>query len=202
MNLDTVMKWPLVYRSWMATHSAQKFRPVVAHNDLSQVRRVLDVGCGPGTNAPAFSHTDYLGIDQNVRYITQARRRHSGRFEVGDVTRLDVPTEMRFDFILVNSLLHHIDESSTRRLLSHLPTLLAKGGHVHILELVLPREYSLARALARADRGEFPRPLEEWHQMFTSSFDEIVFEPYDVRILGTTFWKMVYFKGRAKPNGQ
>jgi trans-aconitate methyltransferase len=61
--IDSVMKWPFVYWIWMATHSDQKFVPVLAHNNLRHVRRVLDVGCGPGTNTPQFSENDYLGID-------------------------------------------------------------------------------------------------------------------------------------------
>src|SRR5690348_4409495 len=119
-GVDAIMKWPLVYRTWMATHGAQKFGPIMAHNDIHKVRRVLDVGCGPGTNAAQFAGMDYLGIDQNERYISQARRRFGERFAVGDVTRLDVPTDQRYDFILVNSLLHHIDLPSTRGLLCHL----------------------------------------------------------------------------------
>jgi len=58
---------------------------------------------------------EYLCVDQNERYVSDARRRHGQRFEVGDVTRLEVPTDQPFDFILLNSLLHHLDTPSTRR---------------------------------------------------------------------------------------
>ena len=99
---------------------------------------MLDVGCGPGTNSHHFEQSEYLGIDLNERYIDYARRRWRRNFLVADVTKYSVVGE-RFDFILVNSLLHHIDTPGTRRLLSHLETLLTHDGHVHILELVLPR---------------------------------------------------------------
>ena len=200
-SLDAVMKWPLVYRMWMSPYASQKFERILAHNDLRNVRRVLDVGCGPGTDAPQFADMDYLGIDQNERYISHARRRHGRSFQVGDVTRLEVPTDQRFDFILVNSLLHHIDTPSTRRLLAHLPNLLSDGGHVHVIELVLPPLSSVPRLLARADRGDFPRPLQEWQALFAESFDEMVFEPFDVCVGGIVFWNMVYFKGCTKPLG-
>src|SRR5262249_48884201 len=117
----------------------------------SNVRRVLDVGCGPGTNAPHFSESDYLGIDCNERYIREAENRYNRKFVVGDVTRLQVPSEEKFDFILVNSILHHIDIDSTKRLLFHLPKLLTEDGHVHIIELVLPSNISLPWILAKAD---------------------------------------------------
>jgi hypothetical protein len=45
-------------------------------------------------------------------------------------------------------------------LFAHLPNLLSDCGHVHVIE-VLPSRSSLPRFLARADRGDFPRPLHE-----------------------------------------
>jgi hypothetical protein len=48
------------------------------------------------------------------------------------------------------------------------------------------------------DRGEFPRPLEEWKQIFGEVFETVIFEPYPLTGLGTTLWEMIYFKGRKK----
>ena len=38
------------YRLWQAPFAEKKLEPLRRHNDLSTIRRVLDVGCGPGTN--------------------------------------------------------------------------------------------------------------------------------------------------------
>ena len=157
-----VMEWPPVYRLWMAPFAEQKLRPIRAHTDLTRVRRVLDVGCGPGTNTALFSGSDYLGIDINESYIESARRRHRRTFVAADVTTYRVADHERFDLILVNSLLHHLDDSSTVRLLEHLSRLLTDDGRVHVLELVLPDSPSAARFLARHDRGKFARPLDRW----------------------------------------
>ena len=54
-TLDFIMRQPIVYRLWMAPFAKTKFAPIVARNNMSRVRRVLDVGCGPGTNANYFS---------------------------------------------------------------------------------------------------------------------------------------------------
>ena len=74
-----VMENTLAYRLWQAPFAEQKLAPLFAHNDLRAVRRVLDVGCGPGTNTPHFADADYLGIDFNAAYIDSARRRHGRR---------------------------------------------------------------------------------------------------------------------------
>ncbi len=200
---ERFLEQPLSYRLWQAPFAERKFTPVRRHNDMSRVRRVLDVGCGPGTNTPHFAGIDYLGIDVNPSYVEYARQRHGRDFEVADATELTVPDGERFDFVLINSLLHHIAEADVRRLLSHLSTVLTPDGHIHILELVMPPNRSVARLLARLDRGFHPRPLREWSELLSESFDPVVFEPY---ALGgwsppTTLWNMVYFKGSPIQDG-
>jgi SAM-dependent methyltransferase len=193
-----IMENTAAYSLWQAPFVEKKFAPILAHNDLHRAQWVLDVGCGPGINTPHFAHTHYLGIDHNLRYLQHARRRHGRDFLVADITRPALAPAARFDFILVNSFLHHVDTSSARGILSQLRALLTGDGHVHILELVLPTQPPVARVLARLDRGEFPRPLGDWKQLFTESFETEVFEPYVLTGLGITLWEMVYFKGKGK----
>ncbi|HET9684622.1 MAG TPA: class I SAM-dependent methyltransferase, partial [Gemmatimonadaceae bacterium] len=136
--------------------------------------------------------------DFNPSYIESARQRTGREFIVADVTKYEVAPDERFDLILANSLFHHIDDASTRRILAHLATLLSPDGHVHIFDLVLPSRPSVSRFLARADRGDFPRPIDEWRELFTDAFEPVVFEPYPLGAGGITLWNMIYFKGRAR----
>ena len=193
-----LMENTFAYRVWQAPFAEKKLAPLYAHTDVARARRVLDVGCGPGTNTGHFARADYLGIDFNPAYIESARRRYGREFVVADVTKYEVAPDQRFDLILANSLFHHIDTANTRRILAHLATLLSDDGHVHIFDLVLPVRPSIARLLARADRGEYPRPLEEWRELFTGAFQPVVFEPYPLGTAGMTLWNMIYFKGRAR----
>jgi SAM-dependent methyltransferase len=202
-TLDVIMRRPLVYRLWMAPFAEKKFAPIVARNDMKLIRRVLDVGCGPGTNALHFSASDYLGIDLNPQYIRDAERRYANshgrlRFQVQDADTFAAPPGERFDFVLVNSFFHHVDDATVRAILSNLNKLLTDDGHVHILDLVLPESTSIARIVARCDRGNFPRPLEKWRQLFCESFEQVLYEPYDLDRCGLTLWKMLYFKGKAR----
>ena len=197
--LAPVMDHVTAYRLWQAPFAERKLEPVLRHNRVTEMRRVLDVGCGPGTNARHFAHADYLGVDMNPDYIAYARRRFGDRFAVEDVTRMGTPAGGAFDAILVNSLLHHIDDANSRRILAHLAKLLTDDGHVHILDLVLPDNPSLARWIARSDRGDHPRPLAAWREMFAGAFEPVLFEPYPLGIGGVTLWNMVYFKGRRRP---
>jgi trans-aconitate methyltransferase len=199
MNLaENLLERTLVYKLWQAPFAEQKFAPVLAHNELRLVRRVLDVACGPGTNTHHFAGADYLGVDVNERYVHSARRLHGRNFLVADVRKFMTSLEERFDFILVNSFLHHLNNEDSIDILSHLQSLLTANGHIHMLELVMPEERSVARLLARLDRGRFARPLVEWRALFDRMFETVVFEPYPLTGAGATLWNMVYFKGKAR----
>jgi len=193
----SLLEHTLVYRMWQAPFAEKKFAPVRAHNHLSTVRRVLDVACGPGTNTRHFAHSYYLGIDLNERYIQDAQARYRRNFLVADACTYRVPPDQRFDFILVNSFLHHLPEADVINILSHLRTLLTEDGHIHILELVMPERASIARRLARWDRGKHARSLQEWTRIFGGLFDPVVVEPYPLVGFGATLWTMIYFKGKA-----
>ena len=198
-GMTRIMEHTAVYRLWQAPLAESKLAPVFSHTEKATIRRVLDVGCGPGTNTSHFAHSDYLGIDINPRYIEHARARHKRPFVAADVTTFTVTAGEPFDFILVNSFLHHINTHDARRILEHLRTLLSNEGHIHILDLVLPDRPTLARLLARWDRGEHARPLEEWRTLLSEWFEPVVFQPYPLALGGVTLWNMVYFKGRARP---
>ena len=197
-HLSQIMEFTAAYRWWQAPFVQAKLAPVLRHNDLSHAQRVLDVGCGPGTNCGFFGHADYLGLDINPRYIDYARDRYGRRFDVADIRTYETPADERFDFVLMNSLLHHIDEANVRRMLLQLRGVLADGGHVHIIDLVLPNRKGIPRTLAQCDRGDFARPLEAWEEIFGEFYESVVLEPFDVRLGGIRLWNLVYFKGKAR----
>jgi SAM-dependent methyltransferase len=199
---DWLLERPLVYRLWQAPFEKAKLTPVLLNADLSSVRKVLDVGCGPGTNAKCFAHQEYLGIDLNPAYVRFARERFGRRFEIVDVTAVDdawLADQGQFDFILVNSLMHHIDDRAGRRLLESLRSVTAAHGHLHLLELVRPASWNLSRVLAHADRGKFARSPSEWQRLWDGLFEPVVEKQFLLRACGLKLWSMIYLKGRPVP---
>jgi SAM-dependent methyltransferase len=192
---DRLLELPLVYRTWQAPFAAAKLKPFLAEVDLKRTRRVLDIGCGPGTNARVFSGCDYVGIDINPDYIRTAASRYPGRWVVGDVTDESIFPDQQFDCVFANSLMHHLDDGSVRNLLKRMARLTAPGGRVHVLDLVLPPHASAGRLLARMDRGRFARPVEQWRGLFTEHLREERFEPYAFGLPFVPLWDMVYFVG-------
>ena len=192
--IDRILEHPGIYAAWQRPFIARKFAPVQRCLKNHTIRRVLDVGCGPGTNAARFAGSDYVGVDINSRYLEIARGKYRGAFIQADLETADISSFGRFDVILVNSFLHHLPDAAVSRVLAQLEDLLEPGGRIHILELVLPMRLSFPRIMARLDRGRYARPLAEWHGLFSSHFDAAVLEPYVVGGL----WAMVYFQGKKR----
>ena len=196
---ERVMEQPWVYRLWQAPFADRKFEPVQRQLNLKRPRRVLDVGCGPGTNAPRFHGADYVGIDINDHYLQLGRTRHPGLFVQADLSTADLSHLGRFDVILVNSFLHHLPDDGVAHILSRIPKLLDTDGRVHILELVMPGKRKLATVMARLDRGRYARTQEEWKTIVRATLRAgQSIEPY---MLGKWLWAMLYFQGRVKPCG-
>jgi SAM-dependent methyltransferase len=195
---EWALEQPIVYRLWQAPFVDQKLAPIRRDGSISRARRVLDVGCGPGTNTALFPHADYVGIDHNPAYIDVARRRHGRNFIVADVTEYEVENEDAFDFILVNSLLHHLQDGDVTTLLRHLTSLLAVDGRIHMIELVLPKRASAPRLLAKWDRGKYARPIDEWRSLLDRVVACETFEPFPVGVRGLALWEMLYVKA-ARP---
>jgi SAM-dependent methyltransferase len=188
----------VLYRLWQRPFANRKFAPVARAIADDPPRSVLDIGCGPGTNAAFFERSAYLGVDLNPNYVETARRRFGDRFVVADVTR-EVPERgAPYDFVLLNSLMHHLDDDGVEAVLTAAAGLLAADGELHILDLELPAERSAARFLALQDRGDYPRPREEWRRLIARSVEIHHFEPYPLGVGGWALWRMFYCRaGRS-----
>ena len=157
------------------------------------VNRILDVGCGPGTNAHFFSGWDYVGIDLNPRYIEDAKKKHPDkRFFCENATGLDLNGE-KFPLILINSLMHHLSDIECEQLLEGVRPILAEGGHVVVQEPLIPRDdQRLMHFLMKQDRGDYFRTRLAWDEIFAAGgFEAAAEDLYTLKLAGlVTGWQM------------
>ena len=188
---------PSVYRLWQMPFAEAKFAPVRRHGEPPP-----QDACSTSAAAPErmrdSSRRPTTSDSTSTRSTSTRQGDASGTSSSSQTSReTNSPKRTPFDFVLINSLLHHLDTHDVRKLLAAVERHLDTDGHVHILDLVQPTRRGIARLLARLDRGDFPRPLVEWETLFSEAFEPVVLEPYPLP-RWPALWNMVYFKGRAR----
>ncbi|MDX1664947.1 MAG: methyltransferase domain-containing protein [Candidatus Promineifilaceae bacterium] len=112
--------------------------------------RMLDLGCGTGTNVIALARRGWqaTGLDFVPAAIRQAKRKAAEagvqqrtRFEVADVTRLGDLDLAPADFALDIGCFHGLDEEGQRRYVEGLAPLLPPGARYMLY--VLPPRHAL-----------------------------------------------------------
>lgn len=191
-----------IYRLWQAPFVRQKLKPFFIQNPngFPSDWRVIELGCGPGTNAKQIATTHYFGWDLSPEYIAKARKLFPGlKFEVGDVTTAIWHDQKHpADALFMNSLLHHLSDEQVDQVLQGARTSLHKQSEVHIMDLLLPREAGIPRWLARADRGAYARSIDQWRRLFEAHFETKDLRVYSLSLFGIELWKMVYFSGTTR----
>lgn len=191
MRVTDILDSPGIYRLWQAPFVRQKLAPVVQSGVLGKANSVLDVGCGPGTNAATFRSVHrYVGVDLNERYIRFAEKRYRGEFLVGDVTE-GMDAGEQFDLVLMNSLMHHLDDEGAGALLDSLKAVTASEGEIHVLDLVLAPS-GIPRRMALADRGEHPRNPSQWVDLVQPWLTVQHTSQYSLGVGPLELWRMIH----------
>ncbi|WP_428030629.1 trans-aconitate 2-methyltransferase [Ancylobacter sp.] len=91
-------------------------RDLLARVPLSQPRRIVDLGCGPGNStellAQRWPQAEVTGIDTSPAMIEQARLRVPGaRFDIGDISTWELPeaTDLLFANAVMQWVPDHLD---------------------------------------------------------------------------------------------
>src|SRR6476661_2658092 len=155
MLKEKILESSLGYKLWSAPVNRPKVEAIGRMLSKCGKGKVLDVGCGPGTNAEIFEGWDYVGVDLNAQYIADAQRKYPNkRFVHGDATALGLAGE-KFPVILINSLMHHLNDSECSQLLTGIKPIMAADGSVIVQEPLTPAsDQRLMRFLMNQDRGD------------------------------------------------
>jgi ubiquinone/menaquinone biosynthesis C-methylase UbiE len=124
-------------------------REIVARAALPPRARVLDVGCGTGTQlvwlARAHPDAELVGIDGDAKVLAIAREKlaRAGvrvQLDEGLATALPYP-DARFDRVVSSLVLHHLPDADKRRALSEIRRVLAPGGSFLLADFGPPQSW-------------------------------------------------------------
>jgi len=95
--------------------------------------RVLDVGCGPGSDAETFADREYdvTGLDVTPSFLESARTNvPDARFALGDMRQLPFDSSS-FDGVWACASLLHVPREDVPATLSEFARVLDDGGHLY-----------------------------------------------------------------------
>jgi SAM-dependent methyltransferase len=111
--------------------------PVAADFSRARGLKVLEIGCGLGTDGAQFAEAgaDYTGVDLTEAAVDLARKRFElfnlpGKFQTADAENLDFADES-FDLVYSHGVLHHTPE--TRKAVQEIHRVLRPGGRAVVM---------------------------------------------------------------------
>ena len=136
--------------------------------------RVVDVGCGTADILELLPNLTYVGLDVSETYIESARRRYGARavFLSGRVDNWSRdPRTNDADVVLVNGVLHHVDDDEAKRILQFAYHALKEDGRFVFYEpCYLIWQSKISMFFMSRDRGRNIRFEHEWKALVGSIF--------------------------------
>lgn len=196
---ERLLELPLVYRLRQLVVDKNLDGSLHTLVDTFRGLHVMELGCGPGTNAPLFEEAaSFLGVDHNPAYIRKAQARFPKmRFVAADAVGFSA--EHPIDLVLIDSFLHHIDDDGARSILASAARTVANRGVVILIEPMLARLSEPYHYLhMRIDRGDHFRSNDHWHRLVAES--GLVVERqelFELRVFGFPSHHMLALRLRA-----
>jgi SAM-dependent methyltransferase len=179
--MKEILNAPSVYQLFQVCGGFFSAR-VKAINQYLEIRpgqRLIDIGCGPGHILPKLPRgVLYDGFDVDEKYIRFANRHfgHLGKFHC---QIFDAAAAKEFgpaDGVLMNGVLHHLDDKSFTETVSAIHSALRPGGFLFTFDGVyVPGQGAVAKWLLDNDRGKFVREGQWYRNLLARFFDKTEF---------------------------
>jgi SAM-dependent methyltransferase len=147
-------------------------------------KKILEFGCGTGTNCTVIDPLLYLGVDIDEQRIECARRRYPNHsFRVVGATLDEIPAASH-DAILLVGVLHHLSDRQIAECLPRFLRILVRGGSLIIFEPCWTAGPGISNWVMRTfDEGKFIRTEEQYMARLSRFFEPRVLKRFYLPIL-------------------
>ena len=179
MALKDMLRHPQVYQGFQFVGGffGARVRSIRAYLSIKPTDQIIDLGCGPGFILDHLpTGIKYDGFDIDERYIKYAQGRF-GRRGSFHCRLFDEQCAAEFgpaDVVMMNGLLHHLDDDDALTTLRVVRGVLRPGGLVFTLDgCYRDGQSRVASWLLRNDRGRFVRSEYGYRRLLGAAFDDI-----------------------------
>ncbi len=176
-SIRSVLAIPAAYNLWWRAVGGPAWAKVLVGQYIQPRAgaRILEIGCGPGTNAGYLPDSEYVGFDMSSKYIEIARKRFpQAQFICERVSQFSLAKQQSFDAVLALGVVHHLDDHEARQLFQIAYDALKSGGKLITFDGVWTNDQSpAARWLLARDRGEHGRNEREYVNIASQVFANV-----------------------------
>jgi len=181
-DIRRILSFPCFYTLYQHLIGDKKLRHIYVNNYIQPKPgdKIIDIGCGPGEILNHLPGVEYIGFDENERYIHGAQKkfREKATFLCKRITADTInegPLKGHwFDIALSNGILHHLNDQEALSLFDLAHKLLKPGGRLFTLDLCYAeKEPWVVRWLVSIDRGKYTRTEKEYLKLASRSFGDI-----------------------------
>lgn len=179
MWIKKILSIPQIYILWQNFVGDYKLRKIYCRDYIKAKSgdRILDIGCGPANMVKFLpKEIDYIGFDDSKQYIEKAKKlfpqKNYSFFQ--EKVNFAQNFDKKFDIIMANAILHHIDDNEADKLISFAKANLAKGGKFITLDgCYIENQSFIKKWLLKNDRGKFVREQNDYFKLFSKHFNQI-----------------------------
>lgn len=176
--MTSLLSHPFFYLLFQGIIGAKRARrkSVRLYAPAKPGQRILDIGCGTGYVVEYFPNTEYIGFDTDQAYINYAKNRYGnvGTFYCQEFNDVAADKNGVFDLVIMNGLLHHLDDNSVKLLLERVKKVLKPDAYVVTLDgCYIDNQSSIAKRLLDGDRGKFVREKGQYESLASDVFNSV-----------------------------
>ncbi|MCW1888774.1 MAG: class I SAM-dependent methyltransferase [Candidatus Moranbacteria bacterium] len=157
-------------------------------------KKVLDFGCGTGSNSFIFDQEGYLGMDVDAERVDLARQLHPKyTFQYLKDGRIAAP-DMSFDYVVILATIHHVSDEDFSVYVSEFKRVLKPEGVIVCIEPVLDTKTPLNNWFMNFfDDGRYIRFESQYRDLF-HGFEVVVHR----RFKKNGWYNEVFFSAKPK----
>jgi SAM-dependent methyltransferase len=177
-GLRSVLAFPWVYRLFDMLVGSKAYEEWFIKNvlGLRNGQKLVDVGCGPAQILDRLPRVEYVGLDISDAYIQAARIKFKARgaaiFLSGSIEDWTLnPLTYAADIVLVNGVLHHVDDDEAKNILEFAYRILKDDGRFIFYEpCYLIWQSRISTYFMSRDRGQNIRTEQQWKDLASNTF--------------------------------
>jgi SAM-dependent methyltransferase len=172
--------------------SATHFRKIIVTDFIKKKpSNILDIGCGPAEILKDIKNVYYYGFDVNKNYIEHAKKKYkyNAKFFCKNFSAKSINKKIKFDYVLLLGLLHHLNDKELILLLKEIKKVLKKNGSLLTLDNVYVNNQNfIAKKLIDLDRGENVRTKKEYLDLLKKHFKNVKSKIYHQTFIPYTWF--------------